>query len=627
MPKKLTQEQFLASVTPIHPELDFSKFEYRGREIKGVAKCNTHGEYLVRPATLLQGCGCPSCYDDRRGIHQQKMSFDAFTEAARIKHKGVYAYSTPIKWAGITTTIEITCSIHGVFKQKADKHLNGAGCRKCSCAKVQKSRQPTDQQIKDRILKIHGDKYDVSDVSYVGMAAPVTLICKKHGQFSARAGNVIHRKSGCPKCKNESVGEKSRLDQSVYFERFKKAHGDKYTYKRIFYKDSKAYVEIECAMHGAFVQLIMDHQKGIGCLKCGIDYWDRPSFVEAARKIHGERYDYSEVTYTGANSPVRILCKKHGMFEQRPGSHVASGQGCPTCGRCGPSKTHIEMKEFLEQHTEVVIEHRLNWSNRRLDIFLPKHNLAVEFHGLIWHSEKFAKDIYNLKNKHDESHICGIRVIHIFEDEWVYRKEAVRSLLMTAIGVEKAVCYARQCSINQVTSEEAVAFLNLNHVQGHVKGCVHYGAYFNNKLVALMSFSKAKSHRGLKGSTEIWELRRFASSCRVPGIASRLFTHFKREMQPITVISYSDSRLFTGKMYERLGFTKDWETLPDYYYVSNSSDKRYHKRNFAHSNLKTKFGDKYDQSKTEVENCNANGWYRIFDCGKVRWRWETKNPA
>jgi hypothetical protein len=115
--------------------------------------------------------------------------------------------------------------------------------------------------------------------------------------------------------------------------RFKKVHGERYDYRKVVYTGCNEKVNIICPEHGMFKQLVGNHSKGHGCKQC---YYERKTlskeeFIERAKKVHGERYDYSKVIYTGYDEKVNIICPEHGMFKQTVANHL-SGQGCPLCG-------------------------------------------------------------------------------------------------------------------------------------------------------------------------------------------------------------------------------------------------------------------------------------------------------
>lgn len=188
----------------------------------------------------------------------------------------------------------------------------------------------TDEFI-ERARKAHGDRYDYSQVTYDGMHIPVTIVCPDHGAFLQKP--VDHLSGcGCPRCAQARRGRK-RLTTEEFVERSRAVHGDRYDYSKAVYVDKRTKVEIVCPEHGSFWQLPTNHWKGQGCPVCAgrAREFTTESFVERARKVHGDAYDYSQVEYKTMRTPVTIVCPEHGAFQQMPLAHL-KGRGCPQCG-------------------------------------------------------------------------------------------------------------------------------------------------------------------------------------------------------------------------------------------------------------------------------------------------------
>jgi hypothetical protein len=131
-----------------------------------------------------------------------------------------------------------------------------------------------------------------------------------------------------------------KLTLEEFVEKAIEIHGGKYDYSKVVYKgNNKTPVEIICLKpkHGSFNQTPSNHLSGKGCKKCAIEERAkkklekaREEFVEEARKIHGNKYDYRKVVYKGSKTLVEIICLKHGPFYQTPSNHL-NGHGCPFC--------------------------------------------------------------------------------------------------------------------------------------------------------------------------------------------------------------------------------------------------------------------------------------------------------
>lgn len=122
----------------------------------------------------------------------------------------------------------------------------------------------------------------------------------------------------------------------------KMVHGDKYVYDKAVFTGVKDKVIITCPVHGDFEQTPLRHLAGGGCSRCaGNVRKTTAEFIESAREVHGDRYDYSEAVYTRAFGKVRIICPEHGVFEQTAHDHLG-GSGCPKCWRVKSWKTSLE---------------------------------------------------------------------------------------------------------------------------------------------------------------------------------------------------------------------------------------------------------------------------------------------
>jgi len=127
-----------------------------------------------------------------------------------------------------------------------------------------------------------------------------------------------------------------RLTTEQFIEKAKAVHGDKYDYSLVEYKNNKTKVKIKCHIHGIFKQRPNDHLNNHGCPKCKTEYVklytisNSNKFIEKAKVVHGDKYDYSLVEYRNNKTKVKIVCPEHGVFEQRPDSHL-NDKGCPKC--------------------------------------------------------------------------------------------------------------------------------------------------------------------------------------------------------------------------------------------------------------------------------------------------------
>lgn len=232
--------------------------------------------------------------------------------------------------------------------------------------------------------EIHGDKYDYSKVEYIDQKTKVCIICPTHGEFWIRPSHHINKgnnQRGCPLCGDIERRKNTRKNTVWFVEKAKKIYGDKYNYSKTEYTHTDEKLCIICPIHGEFWQTPHIHLQGHGCPKCGgTEKLSTKDFIEKSKEIHGDRYDYSKVEYDGNFKKVCIICPKHGEFWQHANQHM-QGRGCPHCRQSSLEK---EIREFLDkENIEYVAQKRAKWLGRQsLDFYLPKYRIAIECQGL-----------------------------------------------------------------------------------------------------------------------------------------------------------------------------------------------------------------------------------------------------
>lgn len=191
-----------------------------------------------------------------------------FKEKASIIHKEKYDYTKSV-YVDTKTKLKITCPIHGDFLQTPKNHLNlKQGCSKCGLLSQVKKRSHTLQQFIQRANEIHNHSYDYSISNYINNQTKVEIICSEHGIFKQTPLAHINLKQGCPKCAAYQRGRSRAHTNEIFIEKAKIIHNDLYDYSKIKYIRNTEHVEIICKVHGAFLQTPSDHLSGCGCPKC-----------------------------------------------------------------------------------------------------------------------------------------------------------------------------------------------------------------------------------------------------------------------------------------------------------------------------------------------------------------------
>jgi uncharacterized Zn finger protein (UPF0148 family) len=310
---------------------------------------------------------------------------------------------------------------------------------------------------------------------------------------------------------------------------------------------------------------------------------------------------------------LEVKCKNGHTFKRAFSSFKNGTTKCPICFP-STSSAEIEIKEFLNSlNIEYV---HSDWSiitPQELDFYIPSHNLAIEFNGIYWHSELQGKGKDYHLEKTQKCSEKGIKLLHIFENEWNSKKDIWKNIIKDNLELNERICSSK-CNLKQVAKSEEKQFLENNHLQGYVDSQIAFGLYYEDELVTLMSFSKNKGSYDVK-----WELLRFASKQNVNVIdgASKILKYFRENFEGGIVV-YSDRRYSIDSIYKELGFQFSHNSDPKYFYFKSSGILENSQKYMEHK--LPSLLEKFDHNLTEWENMVNNGYNRIWDCGNSVWK-------
>jgi len=349
---------------------------------------------------------------------------------------------------------------------------------------------------------------------------------------------------------------------------------------------------------GVYKKNLLEKLKNKGVIDIDEDY----NYIMYCDKGHQFKIDSEILKNRTKNNKETVLC----TICNPVGSHTQSGQ-------------EILLKEFIKSNYDKIILSNDKKTGKEIDIYLPDIKIGFEFNGIYWHNEIHKPNNYH-QEKTELAEKQGIKLIHIYQDDWFYKKDIIKSRILNLLGKSDKI-YARKCDIREVNNNKLIRkFLDENHLQGNVSSKIKIGLFYNDELVSLMTFGKLRKFMGQISKEGTYEMLRFCNklNTNVVGGASRLFKYFIEKYVPLEIISYADRSWSQGDLYEKLGFKLEHKTRPNYYYVINGI--RNYRFNFRKDKL---IKEGFDPSKTEHEIMLERKIYRIYDSGQLKYIFKT----
>ena len=469
----------------------------------------------------------------------------------------------------------------------------------------------------------------------------------------------------------------------------RKVHGEKYDYSKVEYRNNREKVIIICPEHGEFLQSPEKHLSGQGCPACGGTKKNTTDiFIEKARKVHGEKYDYSKVEYTTNKKKVCIICPEHGEFWQDPHNHL-KGKGCPVCGDGIHKPAKYTTNTFIAAAKAV---HGDKYDYSKVEYITEKHKVRIicPEHGEFWQTPDkhlqgngcpkctypyskaeneivgYVKNSVGEKNvithdrtvlngreldifipskniaieynglywhnkdrnyhlkKTEDCNASGISLIQIFEDEYLHHKDIVLSKISHILGTAG---YDRKVMARKCTVTEIDKETARKFLtENHIQGFVSSTVY-----LAAEHDGEIVGVMSFKRTGEKWELTRFASKIGILscGVGGKIFSAFVKKYKPASVKTFADRRWTTNvenNLYTKMGFLFAGYTKPEYrYYKPGDGTIRQHKFGFRKEALHRRYG--LPLTMTETEMTSALGYTKIYDCGLMKYIWTKKEDS
>jgi flavoprotein len=424
---------------------------------------------------------------------------DNFLEKAQKVHGSKYNYSK-VEYIKAIEKVEIICPEHGSFTQRADGHLSGRGCSKCSG-----NYTPTTEEWIIKAIKVHGNRYNYTKVEYINSRKKVEIICPEHGLFTQKASSHLNG-CGCSKCSG-----KYTPNTEEWIIKAIKIHGSKYDYSKVKYIKSLEKVEIICPEHGSFTQVSASHLNGFGCSKCaGLYTPTTEEWIIKAREVHGSKYDYSKVEYKKNKEKVEIICLKHGVFQQTPHGHL-QGLGCIKC-----AGTHVPTTEEWIIKAQEVHGNRYNYSKVKYIKALEKVEIICLEHGVF--------------QQQPSSHLQGFGCIkcagtHVpTTEEWIIKAIKIHGSKYDYTKVE----YIKVIEKVEIICPEHGVFQQTpnGHLSG--RGCIKCaGKGFSQKAIRWLESIMAKDNIIIEHAMNVGEYKIPGTRLRADGYCKEINTVYE----------------------------------------------------------------------------------------------------
>lgn len=282
---------------------EYSRLLYKDSKTNVIVTCPEHGDWSATPNNLIsKESGCPKCAGRVETLAE-------FETLARRVHGGKFKY---LSYIAMKEPANIECPVHGIFQQTPQDHLKAVtGCKKCGVEKRSDSSRLSTVEALVRCVEVHGGRYDLSKVKYVGASEKIIVVCAEHGEFYPSYSNFVYGKTGCPTC---AGNQKRTLEEFV--RKASDVHGNKYNYSLVNYVNKESVVKIICPEHGEFVKAPNHHLNGSGCQKCSthrasthvylLDYGNDIYKVGVTLDLYGHRLQQLTRSYGGSISVIGL---------------------------------------------------------------------------------------------------------------------------------------------------------------------------------------------------------------------------------------------------------------------------------------------------------------------------------
>ena len=528
-----------------------------------------------------------------------KKTTEEFINEAKSIYGDEYSFEQ-VEYVNNRIKVAIGCKKHRIFYRNPLMFLRGYGCPYCSEKKHFYYYEEYMKLLKER----YGDIYSITekDFNHRDKKQCARFKCEKHGYFKTKPAQLLTN-CCCKECNREKKLEELKHKTKDFY-------GVNY---EVFYNnETDKKINVKCKKHNIVTLLWKQHlfKNKFICSECYKEERlkdNEKSFFKRANELYNGFYSYKN-DYTISQNYITAICPIHGEFKVTPNDHLCKHSGCPKCGN-RLSNGEDEIFDYCKSVDINTVQRDKSIINPyELDIYIPSKRIAIEYNGLTWHSEQYKQ---NAKEYHlNKTTLCknkNIKLIHIFEDEWLEKNNIVKSIIKCLIRNMENEIKVSDCEVRSVSSNEANNFLEHNYIKGKHNSAYRYGLYYNNELILLATFKK-------KSCNNEFELQCFCNKLytKVAEGDKKLLNTFIENVNPRRIVAKADKRFSDGNELEQLGFINIGDTQPNYYYCN-----RQHRENKFKYAKKKLVEQGFDKDKTEHQIMNERGFYRIYDCGET----------
>jgi hypothetical protein len=495
--------------------------------------------------------------------------------------------------------------------------IKGAEKRKQTClSRYGTTTNLSHQETKDKIKKTIKEKYGVEHI----MHRPESKEKLQKTKSEKYGDSTYNNRTKFIETKNTWSNEKRQEIHDKKVSTTRERYGVDYTTQSSKMKEQSRATNLDRYGYenAASSPIVIEKIRNTMVARYGKHYNQRHISDESLNKLND--VDFLE---ENKNKPLKEVANQLGISYYTLDDAFTRANITRTFVNCNRSLAEREIGDYIENVLGIRTEtnNRSLLNGKEVDIYIPDHKIGIEYHGLYWHSEGTGTHKTYHLDKLNNANEAGIHLIQITDYEWINHQELVKSRIATKLGKGKVV-YARKCKVKLVTADECKTFLTRTHIQGMVVSTIRLGLYYNEKLIAVMTFGKSRFNNDAE-----WELLRYSSELHttVVGGASKLFTYFIKNYYPTSVISFCDLRWNTGKMYEHLGFQHIRTSKPNYWYCRNYVT--FESRVVYQKHKLEKLLTTFDPSLSEWENMRLNGYDRFWDCGNKVFLWKNEKTG